>query len=107
MEEQNFVAYLDSVIPSETNIEDKMNDPLNIEDAEETKPLEEQDFASHLDSDCELPNPSETNVGDEMNDSLDLDDAVETKPVEEQDFTNRLDSKRETCSPSENDSGKK
>jgi len=101
MEEQDVVACLDSVIPPETNIEDKMNDPLNIE------PLEEQDFASHVDFDCELPNPSETNVGDEMNDSLDSDDAEETKPVEEQDFTTQLDSKRETCSPCESDVGKK
>lgn len=101
MEEQDVVACLDSVIPPETNIEDKMNDPLNIE------PLEEQDFASHVDFDCELSNPPEKNIEDKMNDPLDSDDAEETKPVEEQDITTQLDSKRETCSPCESDVGKK
>ncbi|MFJ6208395.1 BC_2427 family protein, partial [Lysinibacillus sp. NPDC092081] len=105
------VAHLDSdrelLIPFETNVGDEMNDPLDSEDTDETKPVEEQNFVACLDSDCELLIPSETNVGDEMNDPLDSDNAEEIKTVVEQDFAAQLDSKCEICSPSESDVGKK
>ncbi|MFF2175346.1 BC_2427 family protein [Lysinibacillus sp. NPDC058147] len=97
--ETSLASHLDSdcglLIPSETNVGDEMNDPVDTDDVDETKPVGEQNFEAHLDSDLELLIPFETNVGDEMNDPFNTEEADETKPVEEQNFEAHLDFDRE------------
>lgn len=86
VEKESEASHCELLTPSETNVGDVMDTPLDIDDVEETKPVEEQNDVSPLDFNCEKLIPFETNVGDEMNDPLDSEDTDETKPMEEQNF---------------------
>ncbi|MFJ7888552.1 BC_2427 family protein [Lysinibacillus xylanilyticus] len=83
---------------------DIVNHPLDIEKEDETNSLaEEQELATHLDSNHELLIPSEIVVEDEMNDVLDIEEADKTNPVEEHELATHLDSNHELLIPSEID----
>ena len=96
--ETSLASHLDSdcelLISSETNVGDEMNDSLDTEEADEAKPVKEQNFVAHLDSDRELLIPFD-------NDRLYSEDTDENKPVEEQNFVAHLDSDRELLIPFE------
>lgn len=89
------------LIPPEIDVENKMNDPLNKEEADETSLVEEEDLAANLDPNGELHIPSK--VDDEMNDLRDKEEADENCPVEGEDLATHLDSNGELSHPSKVD----
>ncbi|MFJ3388522.1 BC_2427 family protein [Lysinibacillus sp. NPDC086135] len=107
--EFSLASHVDSncelLTPFETNVGDEMDNPLDTDDVEETKPVEEQNDVSPLDFNCEKLIPFETNVGGEMNNPLDTEEADETMPVEERDFVAQLDSNYELSIPFETNVG--
>ncbi|MEB2299820.1 hypothetical protein LAV72_09320 [Lysinibacillus xylanilyticus] len=104
-DETSLAAHLDPnrelLSPSEVDAENEMNDLLDIEEADETNSVEEQELVAHLDSDCRLLIPSEIDVEGEKNNLLDIEAADETNPVEEQDSTAHLNPNRELLISSE------
>ncbi|MFJ7914559.1 MULTISPECIES: BC_2427 family protein [unclassified Lysinibacillus] len=107
--EFSLASHVDSncelLTPFETNVGDEMDNPLDTDDVEETKPVEEQNDVSPLDFNREKLIPFETNVGGEMNNPLDTEEADETMPVEERDFVAQLDSNYELSIPFETNVG--
>ncbi|MGA3601400.1 BC_2427 family protein, partial [Lysinibacillus agricola] len=74
---------------------------LETEEAEGTNSIEEQELATHLDSNRELLFTSEIKIEDGMNDFLKTEETEGTNPMEEQDFAAQPDSNREFISFSE------
>lgn len=89
------------LIPPEIDVENKMNDPLNKEEADDTSLVEEEDLAANLDPNGELHIPSK--VDDEMSDLRDKEEADENCPVEGEDLAPHLDSNGELSHPSKVD----
>ncbi|MEB2279259.1 hypothetical protein LAV73_04470 [Lysinibacillus xylanilyticus] len=105
VEKESESSHCELLTPSETNLGDEMDNPLDIDHVEETKPVEEQNDVSPLDFNCEKLISFETNVRDEMNEPLDTEEADETKSVEEQDFVAYLNSNYELLIPFETNVG--
>ncbi|MGE7998771.1 BC_2427 family protein [Lysinibacillus sp. NPDC093190] len=83
---------------------DFVNNPLDIEKEDETNSLvEEQELATHLDSNHELLIPPEIDVEDVMNVLHDIEEAEEINPIAEQELIEHLGSDYELLIPPEID----
>lgn len=106
-EDETTAAHLDPnreiLFSSEVDAEDEINELLDIEEADETNSVEEQELVAYLDSDCGLLIPAEMDVEDEKNNLFDIEETDETDPAEEQELVAHLGSNCELLIPSEMD----